>query len=186
MSAITKIDSSLEESKKQLRRTSSLRDIIANSNRKKTVLALDTSGSMSSLCLNGKTRSQSLMDAIKDLPSLPTITFGLGVHLFDSQSQADLTPNGGTPMQEAIDLAKSEGFTHIIIVTDGQPNDPSGALAAAIDLKVDAIYVSDPPVPEFLIRLTGGNVGNINIDSQSFAKELTSAIRGLLTQGGAA
>lgn len=184
MSAITKIDTSIEEQKKQMRRTSSLRDLINRANQKKTVLALDASGSMSAVCQNGKVRADNLRDAIKDLPELPTITFGYGVRLFDSQTQADLNPNGGTPMTEAFRLAKSEGFTHVIVVTDGQPNDPSGALAEALDLKVDAIYVSDPPVPDFLVRLTGGKVGNISIDSLSFAKELTSAIRGLLADGG--
>lgn len=180
MSDLTKTPNTLEEQKRQLRRTSSLRDLITRATQKRTILALDTSGSMSSLCQNGRTRAENLRDAIKDLPDMPCVTFGLGVHLFESQSLASTEPGGGTPLTEAIKLAKDNGYSHLIIVTDGQPNDPAGALREAVDLKIDAIYVSDPPVPEFLITLSGGQVNNIRVDSLTFTKELTSAIKGLI------
>jgi hypothetical protein len=193
MSEIEKVNNNLEQQQRELRRTSSLRDMLTRKNAKRVCLALDVSGSMGTICANGNRAIDNLHEAVKDLPPVVSFAFGCfhhsgqDVQRFDNQTQVPHQAGGGTPLAQALEMAKIEGFTRVVVVTDGQPDSKEAAFRAAQGLQIDAIYIGDPPVPAFLQQLcnqTGGSfAGNVSINSVDFVDELESGIRGLLEGG---
>jgi hypothetical protein len=88
--------------------------------------------------------------------------------------------DGGTNMAKAFRFCKAHGIKHIVMVTDGLPDDEGRALRDAVGLRIDVRYIGPQPPPQFLSDLakaTGGNYGTDNIDH---LKELTTTLRGLL------
>lgn len=89
-------------------------------------------------------------------------------------------PNGGTAMHVAFTHVKLHGIEHIVLITDGGPDDPSRALVAAHGLKVDALYVGPDPEPQFLRDLCGKTGGSYGKGSLDRVKELTASVRAKL------
>lgn len=95
-------------------------------------------------------------------------------------------PCGGTDMTHAFEKLKELGVKRVIIVTDGQPNDPNTALDAAKGLQFDIVYIGEPPIPDFLLKL--GNIKGNSFQSVDMLKEgsfgeLSGKIKGLLGTG---
>lgn len=66
-------------------------------------------------------------------------------------------PAGGTPMAFAFQILKGNGVTHVILITDGQPNSMERALEESTGLVIDVFFVGDPNdyfAIEFLKKLT--------------------------------
>lgn len=92
-------------------------------------------------------------------------------------------PHMGTAMGNAFDHVKAHDVNHVIVLTDGAPDNEAAALKAANGLKVDVIYCGPPPAPPFLEKLarqTGGTYGAASLDA---LKALAVAVRGLLPSG---
>jgi hypothetical protein len=90
----------------------------------------------------------------------------------------------GTCMGEAFKYVRDKGIKHVILVTDGRPNDEQLALDESVDLKIDIFYVGPPPAPEFLYKLarhTGGKYGECSLFEQG---KLEEGIKGLLPAPG--
>ena len=71
-------------------------------------------------------------------------------------------PVGRTNLTKAFQYLKQQDCKHIVLLTDGQPDDEESALQEAIGLKVDVYYIGSRETPDFLLRLTkqcGGSVG---------------------------
>lgn len=84
---------------------------------------------------------------------------------------------GGTNMAHAFLHVKSLRIEHVVLITDGEPNDESAALRAAKDLRIDVFYIGPDPAPEFLRKLcqaTGGQYGRADI---ARVLELTARVK---------
>ena len=72
-------------------------------------------------------------------------------------------PAGGTDLTKAFQYLKQQDCKHVVLLTDGQPDDEESALREAIGLRVDVYYIGNGETPDFLIRLTKqckGSVGH--------------------------
>jgi uncharacterized protein with von Willebrand factor type A (vWA) domain len=149
------------------------------------VLLLDRSGSMGSGTKDPeKSRWEALNDIVASLPG------NLRKFIFSDtckevSSLRDM-PSGGTRLASAFSYVKSEGIRHIILITDGEPTEPTEqCVNEARGLKIDIFYVgpSDEP-PEVLKRIARQCGGQFNsVDLVMDQALLVSSIRGLL--GGA-
>lgn len=116
-----------------------------------TVFLLDTSGSMNR-SYQGKRLIDHLKSAIADYPNLRKFSFNSGFY-------PDTIPNpdGGTDMAYAFGQIFHFYPQHIILVSDGLPNDQTAAIEAAkrTKAKVDIIYIGKPgdPGEAFMLRL---------------------------------
>lgn len=93
-------------------------------------------------------------------------------------------PFGGTAMDIAFIEVKSSGVSHVVLITDGMPDNEKRALDASKGLKIDVLYVGPDPAPEFLKKLcasTGGIYGQATLTAR---KELEGTIKGLLPAPG--
>jgi len=73
-------------------------------------------------------------------------------------------PDGGTALHLALDHAACLGATHVLVISDGHPDDPGAALRAADRLRarIDVIYCGpdrDVEGIEFMRRLARGGGG---------------------------
>ena len=178
----------------------SLKDLVRVRTSESAVLLLDVSGSMGTFMRNGKTRINGLRIAVSDIQSKrPTsmIAFGL-----EASRQVDpLEPmmvggteiafvtevpdaQGGTPLAEAIDFARTNGFGRAVVISDGVPNDQSKAMDAARQFggQIDVLFVGDPGEAgsfflDGLAKATGGSRFEGDL---SEPKEIAGAIVGLL------
>lgn len=130
------------------------------------MLLLDTSGSMGSpININEpKTRIEGLREAvveIKQSGSCPMIAFG-GPYGGEVRFVDDVpNPSGGTPMAEAINLAKTYGATRVVIISDGAPDHRPTTLEAARNFggRIDVVFI--------------GSVGDYE-QGEAFMKELAA------------
>jgi uncharacterized protein YegL len=112
------------------------------------MLLLDTSGSMASpIDMNEpKSRIDGLREAvveIKQSGSCPMIAFG-GPYGSEVRFVDDVpNPSGGTPMSQAIDMAKTYGATRIVIISDGMPDHRPTTLEAARNFggRIDVVFI---------------------------------------------
>jgi hypothetical protein len=94
-------------------------------------------------------------------------------------------PMGNNNEPVAFRTLKGLGIRHVVMITDGWPDDPKASLREAIGLKIDIIYIGPPPPPRFLQDLAAATGGSFDGASVTFAKEdgaraLEGKIKGLL------
>jgi Mg-chelatase subunit ChlD len=153
-------------------------------------LLLDCSGSMSTRMKNGKSRIQGLREAVDGIQTekrMSMIQFGQDPEpsvIVDSIPN----PSGGTPLGQAIDLARKLECSRCIVISDGQPDYPQQQhLDAAVRFggRIDVVFVGDPgdPGEEFLKRLAMSTGGESFTGDLSEPKQLTRGVVALLTDG---
>lgn len=152
------------------------------------MLLLDTSGSMSSpINYNEpKTRIEGLREAvveIKQSGSCPMIAFG-GPYGGEVRFVDDVpNPSGGTPMAQAIELAKTYGATRVVIISDGAPDHKPTTLEAARAFggRIDVVFIGTVNDYEdgksFLEQLAAMSGGRTSIAD---FKQLAGKVIGLL------
>jgi len=149
-----------------------------------TVLVLDTSGSMQEHGATGERRIDALRSVVYGIRSRGTAFRQLIFNTDSEWSDIITEPTGGTNLAEAFDACRAAGAKHVILVSDGEPDDPTAALHAAKQLgcPIDVFYVgpeghaSAQDFMKSLAKTTGASVGSV-----SFA-ELESKIAGVLSQ----
>jgi Mg-chelatase subunit ChlD len=167
----------------------SLDDLVA-AKTKRSLLLVDCSGSMGAHIMTGGRRIDALRKIVAGLLEthpVPVAAFGLrGSHPVDL---VDVVPEpaGSTPMDLAIDYGRTEGATHLVVVTDGEPNSVDLALDAARRFggPIDCFYVGDGNdfglrFCQQLAKLTGGTA---NLSDLGKPKELAGQIRLLIGDG---
>jgi uncharacterized protein with von Willebrand factor type A (vWA) domain len=112
----------------------SLKDLVRARSNENPVLLIDVSGSMGAFMRNGKTRIDGLRQVVSGIQAkrlTQMIAFGLRqvapVHPLEPMSgsgevafvQEVPDAHGGTPLAEAIDFARINGFGRAVIVSDG-------------------------------------------------------------------
>jgi len=155
---------------------------------KRSLLLVDCSGSMSSTTSKSERKIDVLRKVVKDLREshpVPVAAFGVknGVEVVDTVPE----PQGSTNMHEAIDFGNGQGATHLIIVTDGQPDSESRTFQAAARFgkPIDVFYIGDgnDSGADFAKRLAAATGGTANVTDLGAPKQLQSAIAGLLGDG---
>lgn len=150
------------------------------------VLVLDCSGSMSSEADSpGERRIDALRGVVNSL-RLKGMTFRQLI-FNSSHMWSDVIPEpaGGTDMAGAFEFCAKINPEHVIVVSDGQPDNPQAALLAAKQLrcKVDVFYVgpsNDTHCKDFLQSLATSTGGSSQ--AVSFA-ELEAKVAGMLGTG---
>ena len=162
---------------------SDLKTKIANMKKfSKNVLLCDVSGSMNTLVdYNDNLRAIDILNnVLESFQGAQIWEFSNGCN----KANGRLTIKDSTNMTNAFNCMKANNFKEIILLTDGQPDDPVSALKAAKNLKINIIYIGPKPTPKFLRDLansTGGQFENVELIMAGSTKELENKIRGLLT-----
>lgn len=168
----------------------SLDDLVRVREAENPFLLVDVSGSMSERMRNGKTKIEALRQVVSDATRsqrATLIAFGGrdgGAYVVNSVPQA----GGGTPLAEAIDLARTKEAGRCVVISDGMPDSQNAAMdaARAFGGQIDVVYVGDPSDDSiyggsaFLKRLaesTGGSEFNGDL---SKPLELAGKVAGLL------
>lgn len=167
----------------------SLDDLVRAKTSEKIFLLIDCSGSMKERMRNGKRRIDGLRIVVKDVqaeqPDVKLIMFpgeGDGTpHVTGSPHE----PHGGTPLAQAIEVARSLEAGRVVVISDGVPDDESQALDSAQRFggRIDVVFVGNPHEPgeAFLLRLAESTGGTSFTGDLSEMKELASKVLGLLT-----
>lgn len=170
-------------------RANTLSDLVRVRTAGLPMLLIDTSGSMDDILADGKTRINATRDTVRELTKggeTPVKMIGFGG--YEAQVITSI-PNacGGTPLASAIDLAKQQGASHVIVISDGMPNDQRGALesAARFGGKIDVIFIGNKGEPgeQFLKQLSESTGGTEFHGDLTAPKELADKIAGLLGSG---
>jgi hypothetical protein len=170
-------------SQQGLARVRTIKDVL---NARRSWLAADCSSSMS-YQVGGedtRTRLDALREAtaqLREVEKLPfrQLTFGAAVEIREDIPDAA----GGTPLALALRTIQEHRPSRIVVVSDGEPDSQSEALAVAAELAVagcviDVLYIGPPggPGAEFLRKLSEGAGGRFATN------DLTSGVRALTTQ----
>jgi hypothetical protein len=148
------------------------------------VVLADTSASMSDMAA-GRRKIDVLRDALNSIGTEWRI-IAFGAHVCEVTGRSLPEPDGSTPLHEAIARASVFGATHLLIISDGHPDNPSAALEAADRLgwaRIDVIYCgpdSDRQGMDYMRRLARGG-GQANRDDFAQPARLARAVSGLLT-----
>lgn len=162
-------------------------DKIAN---RKTAILVDVSFSMGDRLMRGGRKIDVLRNVIGELSNAgllsqcPLVAFGLptgsGVGLVTRIPE----PEGGTPLGEAIEYGRLMGANHLIVISDGQPNNQHLATSEAQQFQgpIDVFYCGDPgdageAFLKSIARMTSGACETISLDQP---KQLESKLKGLL------
>ena len=169
--------------------TGSLSDLIQQrKTRRVTMLLVDYSVSMGGLT---EDRGQRKIDALRmiakqlkrDFPRCLQIGFGYRVGFIESVPE----PAGTTPLHKAIAFAAKHKAGHLIVISDGRPDDPQRALAEATAFggPIDVFYVGPHPDAgeDFLRRLSLASGGQFASTTLAAPKALETRIRGCLSDG---
>ena len=162
-------------------------DALVKAKTRRSLLLVDASGSMAdTIRKTGERKIDALrkvVDGLRETHPVPVAAFGCygePVTVVDRVPE----PQGGTPLDLAIDFGREQGATHLIVVTDGEPNDEGAAFAAARAFggQIDVFYVgngndSGSRFAQQLARMTGGTCGVTDLGE---TKQLQSRIAGLL------
>lgn len=176
----------------------SLKDLVRARTSENPILLLDLSGSMGGCMHNGKTRQQGLKEVVTGLQAKrPTPMIGFGMDTTSSHPlEQGMTPLVGfinevpealgpsTPLAQAIDLARENGYAKAVVISDGIPDDRSAAMEAATRFggRIDVIFVGNPGEPGslFLDGLATATGGSRFEGDLADVKEITGAVIGLL------
>lgn len=184
--AMAKLNASLAKS--------SLDDFLKAGTRR-SVLLVDASDSMASRVRSGARRIDRLRAVVADLREthpVPIVAFGVRravnqVEVVDSVPE----PSGSTPLDAGIAFSHQQGATHIVLVTDGEPNNEREAYEAAAQFggPIDVFYIGDgndrgSRFAAELARRTGGTAHLTDL-AEAGQKQLVGSIRGLLGDGSA-
>lgn len=155
---------------------------------RQSVLIADCSSSMASFTANHETKIAALRTVVKNLREanpVPVIAFGGFAPFFCDDIPR---PSGMTPLHRAIQFAHREHATHIVLVTDGQPDSQARAFEAAAQFggPIDCFYIGDgdDEGAEFCRALAARTGGTCNITDLTAPKQLSAKIAGLLGDGG--
>lgn len=169
--------------------TGSLAQLVKERQREhETWFLLDTSGSMAGVTNPSSTTRK--IDALRRLVRDLTQTVRCPMLQFDDTCEIVVDglitePRGSTRLTEAIQFAQGRHATHLILISDGCPDNPASALAAARAFRhpIDVFYVGRPGDggDRFLAELAAASGGKSQTIGLADTKLLTSAIRGLLT-----
>jgi len=116
---------------------------------------------------------------VVDIKSIPTFAFDSVVVKLTSVLEIH-EPRGFTDMAKAFNEVRRYGYTNLILVTDGYPDNAEQALNAAIGMCIDIVYVGPEPIPRFLQRLADQCQGTLQIGKLADVKAITRTITGLL------
>jgi hypothetical protein len=172
----------------------------ARKKEQESFLLLDYSSSMDETTGGhaGRRKIDALRDIAKELkdemPNCPQVGFGgyVGVNPFGSASMDNIRfidevpePDGGTPLGEGIRFCRENGAKHIVLVSDGAPNDQQLAMQEAALFKgpIDVFYVGpdhDRDGQAFMRRLAESTKGSISVTTLRDPKQLAAKVMGLL------
>lgn len=141
-----------------------------------TCLLLDISGSMDSWIGPGRTKIGELRKLAAEFTDIRTFVFSSTCDELSKKATIP-APYGGTAMHAAFLKVKADGIDHVIMITDGEPDDERQALNAAAGLTVDCFYVGPDPAPDFLRRLCNHTNGRYGAASLNNLGELKSALK---------
>jgi Mg-chelatase subunit ChlD len=157
----------LDQLNKSLER-SSLDDLVQARTRR-SLLLVDCSGSMSDRVRTGARKIDALRKVVETLRTthpVPLAAFGISGDRQVDVVDAVPEPSGGTPLDLAIDFGAEQGATHLVVVTDGQPNDEDAAFESARKFggPIDVFYIGDgndrgSKFAAKLAAMTGGSCG---------------------------
>lgn len=168
---------------------SSLDDLVT-ARTKRALLLVDCSGSMAHHISAGGRRIDALRSIVQTLQTthrVPVAAFGLR-----GGNQVDVVdvvpePQGSTPLDLAIEFGKTQGATHLVVVTDGEPNSEQSAFEAAriFGGPIDTFFVGDPNSRgmQFASELAAMTGGTSNLSDLGKPKELGSKLRLCLGDG---
>jgi hypothetical protein len=169
---------------------STLDDLVAARTRR-SLLLVDCSGSMTYATATGERRIDALrkvVDEIRKTHNVPVASFGHKGNNVALVNDSIPEPGGSTPIDRAIAFGQAQEATHLMIVTDGEPNSEAAAFdaARAFGGRIDCFFVGDPNTrgAQFcaeLAKLTGGSA---DVADLSQTKHITAGIVGLLGPGG--
>jgi len=156
---------------------------------RRSLLLVDCSGSMNERIKSGARKIEQLRETVttmRQTNSFPMAAFGA----YGADVQVvDVVPEacGQTPLDRAIQFGQHEGATHLVVVTDGQPDDARAALAAGREFgnPIDVIYIGDgndegSRFAAELARITGGSCSLTDLGKP---KELAGKICLMLGDG---
>src|SRR5437867_11014891 len=130
---ITRTNDKIEEYKKTKSLTLAERMNILKVNRD-TCLLLDISISMGAADGGEKTRYESMTEVIAKFPVIRKFVFSSNCH--EVLAGAEIPkPNGSTALDRGFNTVNEKGLKHIILLTDGGPNDTHAAINAAKAIK---------------------------------------------------
>lgn len=181
MANISKQDDEIRKAQSQAA-TRSLKDRIHSLKaRLKNNLLIDISGSMADEDGEGNSKHSIMQGIVSRLPEgIRKFAFNSNCRELDSVIPE---PAGGTNMAGAFSYVKSQGIKEVILITDGQPDSPRDALAEAIGLTINIVYIGPKPEPQFLkdlARQANGTFVDIDMLEAGSANQLENKIQLLL------
>jgi Mg-chelatase subunit ChlD len=146
------------------------------------VLLLDISSSMKGRSEDPDvTRIEALRKLVVDMklaPGQPVYTFSYLTERCDPNHIPE--PSGGTNLTGAFKKLKEDGHKSVVLITDGEPDNPKSALEEARGFSgLEIFYVGSGQQPSFLKKLAkagGGSACQVSMDPQ-----LSATVRKLLT-----
>jgi Mg-chelatase subunit ChlD len=187
---IATVQTALDRLNKSLAKTSL--DEFVNARTRRSLLLVDCSGSMDTrLSATGERRIDALRKVVADIRQdhpVPVAAFGrLRGRVLVEVVESIPEPSGTTPLDTAIEFGQAQGATHLVVVTDGEPNSESAAIAAAQRFggPIDVFFVGDPNThgAAFAARLAALTGGTSGVSDLGKPKELAGKIVGLLGDG---
>lgn len=156
-----------------------------------TFLLIDCSSSMNGGTgeYGGPSRMRGLANVVQTLHSdgLRPPMVGFGLNHSDPIAFVTDVPGqgiGGTPLAQAITFAHQHNAGHLIVVSDGEPDDANAALwaADAFGGPIDIFFVGTPggSGERFLQQIARATKGQCQSVSLAQPAQLTAGIRGLL------
>jgi len=166
-------------------------DDLVKARTRRSLLLVDCSGSMADRIASGERRIDALrkrVELLRETHPVPVAAFGVRcagqVEVVDTIPE----PQGSTPLDLAIDFAMAQGATHLVVITDGEPNDEASALASAriFGGVIDVFFIGDEGSygAAFCKRLAAASGGTCGVtDLGGSPKVLAGAIRLALGDG---
>jgi len=164
-------------------------DDLVKARTQRALLLVDCSGSMADTIRHGEERKidalRKVVSTLRETRAFPMAAFGVRcagqVEVVDTVPE----PQGGTPLDLAIEFATAQGANKLVVVTDGEPNDERMALraASAFGGPIDVFYIGDGNDRGYrfcveLAKQTGGTCGltDLNGDKKALAGKIQLAL----------